>query len=746
MSASPIESKEINVVSDISDKSNLRRVMTEDLPQERALDVMFRAFENAVPNNALCDMASAIPRLQGYKWSCSGGQPSTDQCSWKGVTCTMKNSQNVVTEIYLPMYDLEGSLPTSIGYLTALTRLNLNDNSLTGPLPTTIGYLTALQTLWLSINSLSQVIPTSIGYMTSLTSLKLTSNQLTGVLPTSLGLLTRLNALYLTKNSISGGIPTSLGFLTSLTQLFLGYNSLAGVLPDSLGYIHGLEHLELSSNCLSGSIPSTFGDITGLAALDVTQNSLGGSVPGTLCTNKGLVAFVEGNKLSCYDSCFWKTAKYYSSDFDSCINAQTFPCYDFLYDLSACYTAADFRISKSISGTYSTCPNIKKASTVENYCEFFNKNNCVKDSQIVFDESINCPPKCLRGSPDMYCQTYSQLYFACGGDTKAVGSDDQVRSLEQGCLDTYSSQTPSTATTSSLNVQDAIAVEEDTATTAVLAPSKAPTRRPTTKPSRRPTRKPSTNPSRKGSSRPSAKPSRAPTGKPVNRPTSKPSVRPSRSPSSSPSARPSMRPSSPSVQPTYYPTRPTTLPTALVSNYIAVNFSFTLENIDQDILNAHKTGSDKSAYVRDKEMIKTALSGASGLSSSTFNTSNMDINSDIVLRRHRGSSTLSGKGAAVVRMQGRIFAKALNSSIESSEDAIIQFQRMVTEALSGGSNSDFLNLLKDKYIDGTNLDNYKTTDGTNIVKVKIFTSTTGNSAVTDIDGYVEGSAPTSAPM
>lgn len=124
----------------------------------------------------------------------------------------------------------------------------------------------------------------------------------------------------------------------------------------------------------------------------------------------------------------------------------------------------------------------------------------------------------------------------------------------------------------------------------------------------------------------------------------------------------------------------------------------------------------------------------------------MDINSDIVLRRHRGSSTLSGKGAAVVRMQGRIFAKALNSSIESSEDAIIQFQRMVTEALSGGSNSDFLNLLKDKYIDGTNLDNYKTTDGTNIVKVKIFTSTTGNSAVTDIDGYVEGSAPTSAPM
>jgi len=197
------------------------------------------------------------------------------------------------------------------------------------------------------------------------------------------------------------------------------------------------------------------------------------------------------------------------------------------------------------------------------------------------------------------------------------------------------------------------------------------------------------------------------------------------------------------VQPSAHPTRPTAPPTVPLFDYIAVNFSFTLQDIDRDILRAHKRGDDQPSYERDKHMVVSALSDASGLSSSVFDASSvhMDMDADIDPPglRARAHAQL-GRGSAVVSMQGRIFAKALNSSVESAEAAILQLQRMVQQALSGGADSAFLALLKDKYMNGSSLDNYKPISSTDIVKVKIFTSATVNSAVTDMDGFVVGSA------
>jgi len=170
-----------------------------------------------------------------------------------------------------------------------------------------------------------------------------------------------------------------------------------------------------------------------------------------------------------------------------------------------------------------------------------------------------------------------------------------------------------------------------------------------------------------------------------------------------------------------------------------------LLNINQDILQAHKTGSEETAYDLDKDMISTAMSGASGLSSFAFDSPFMDIDIGSMVSTGRRLNMQSRIGAAVVRMQGSILAKELNSSTQSAETALLQFQRIVKEALSGGSNSAFLSLLRDKYIQGTSLDSYVDTSSEHISRVKIFTSRTGNTPVIFGDGNSPTLVPTRAP-
>lgn len=67
--------------------------------------------------------------------------------------------------------DLTGSISSSIGALTALTRLLLNFNKLTGTIPASIFQLTALTALHLNNNNLNGTIPSSIGLPKALTTL-----------------------------------------------------------------------------------------------------------------------------------------------------------------------------------------------------------------------------------------------------------------------------------------------------------------------------------------------------------------------------------------------------------------------------------------------------------------------------------------------------------------------------------------------------------------------------------------------
>ncbi|KAK3132180.1 hypothetical protein QOZ80_6AG0516980 [Eleusine coracana subsp. coracana] len=132
---------------------------------------------------------------------------SVDPCSWAMVTCSPDSS---VTGLEAPSKNLSGTLSPSIGNLTNIETVLLQNNDITGPIPTEIGKLATLKTLDLSSNHLYGEIPTSVGHLESLQYLRLNNNTLSGPFPSASANLSQLVFLDLSYNNLSGPIPGSL--------------------------------------------------------------------------------------------------------------------------------------------------------------------------------------------------------------------------------------------------------------------------------------------------------------------------------------------------------------------------------------------------------------------------------------------------------------------------------------------------------------------------------------------------------
>jgi len=132
---------------------------------------------------------------------------ATEMCYWTGVMCNVVDGVQHVSQIYLPGYNLSGTIPAEIGNLVGLAVLSFTDNVISGPLPPEIGNLTGLVSLELNLNNISGTIPAEIGNCTELLNLYLSSNVLSGTIPAELAKLKALQVLYLSENQLVGVVP-----------------------------------------------------------------------------------------------------------------------------------------------------------------------------------------------------------------------------------------------------------------------------------------------------------------------------------------------------------------------------------------------------------------------------------------------------------------------------------------------------------------------------------------------------------
>ena len=114
---------------------------------------------------------------------------STDGPNWGGCNTNrenptacfgVKHTAGDITEIAMPNAGLTGTLPPSLGTLTALKRLAVMGNALYGSIPPSLGGASSLQRLELNSNQLVGEVPAAIGNISSLNELWLSENKLSG--------------------------------------------------------------------------------------------------------------------------------------------------------------------------------------------------------------------------------------------------------------------------------------------------------------------------------------------------------------------------------------------------------------------------------------------------------------------------------------------------------------------------------------------------------------------------------------
>ena len=131
-------------------------------------------------NTVATDKAALVAlynATDGANWTTSTNWTSEEALSsWYGVTT---NSDGRVTALVLNNNGLDGTLPTALGDLSELERLNLEDNALSGALPSELADLDSLQSLLLERSrALSGALPDGLRELTSLTSVRIQGTEL----------------------------------------------------------------------------------------------------------------------------------------------------------------------------------------------------------------------------------------------------------------------------------------------------------------------------------------------------------------------------------------------------------------------------------------------------------------------------------------------------------------------------------------------------------------------------------------
>lgn len=223
-------------------------------------------------------------------------------CHWTGVSCMNVSGSDDprVVGISVAGKNLRAYIPSELGSLIYLRRLNLHGNNIHGSIPDQLFNASSLHSIFLYGNNLSGSLPPSLCSLPRLQNLDVSNNSLSGPLPKFLQNCRQLQRLILAGNEFSGEIPEGIfPELANLEQLDLSANGFNGSIPDDMGELKSLSGtLNLSYNHFTGTIPKSLGDLALTVSFDLRGNDLSGEIPQTgSFANQGPTAFLDNPSL-----------------------------------------------------------------------------------------------------------------------------------------------------------------------------------------------------------------------------------------------------------------------------------------------------------------------------------------------------------------------------------------------------------------------------------------------------------------
>jgi len=251
LSPSAIDAITLNITS-ISDISDTTSSQYEAL-QWILNDTYYSSDLDVYQRYALMSMYYS---LNGTSWTNNNKWgTSATECNWFGIKC---NDDGNIFELILQSNILSGEIPSEIGLLTTLEKIDLSSNSITG-------------NMTINVTSLDKLNFLDVG-----------SNFLEGTIPHEIVSVTSLETLVLEDNMFSGSIIDSFGQLVNLSILKVSINILTGYIPDSLGNLSKFDIFTLNDNYFSGSIPQSICDIK-ITSLQADCNEIACSCCTTCC-------------------------------------------------------------------------------------------------------------------------------------------------------------------------------------------------------------------------------------------------------------------------------------------------------------------------------------------------------------------------------------------------------------------------------------------------------------------------------
>jgi Leucine-rich repeat (LRR) protein len=191
---------------------------------------------------------------------------------------SIANLSTSLRQLVMGWNSLSGTIPPTIGKLSGLYRLSLQNNNLTGTIEEWVGKMTNLQFLTLQSNNFIGTIPPSIGNLTQLIDIfSVAKNNFSGFVPSNLWNL-KISKLDLSHNNFQGSIPVQFSNL-ELIWLNLSSNKFSGEIPETLGRLKQIQIIQMDQNILTRNIPSTFSSLYSLDLLNLSHNNLSGPMP-----------------------------------------------------------------------------------------------------------------------------------------------------------------------------------------------------------------------------------------------------------------------------------------------------------------------------------------------------------------------------------------------------------------------------------------------------------------------------------